>query len=317
MMECSVIKKDGSSMILPPALQWRFSYGTGLPCDSFSLRCLWERGREGELNEAALFHAAENGERVFTGVIDEFSCVCGEDGLYLELSGRGMAARLLDNEAVPMQYSRATCADIIANHVTPYGVETAGSPSLPAVENFSVSSGVSEWSVVYDFACCHGGTVPRFDRMGRLVLAEHDDNGPLELGDTAPVTGWVYREQRFGVLSHVAVRQQGTWNMRWAENTGFLSRGGCARRIVTVPCEAGPDTMRYTAEYQIRASQAEQLRLTVTLAGAHFIRPGQLVYFQRENFGKNGFYRTAGVEVSCGSGGLFTVLELGERDSMI
>lgn len=317
MIKCRVKRKGGGSTQLPDALQWKFSYGTGLPCDSFYIRCLWENGREKELSGAALFEADWDGERVFTGVIDEFACVCGEDGLYLELSGRGMAARLLDNEALPLQYQQATCADIIANHVTPYGITVAGNPALPAVSGFSVNSGVSEWSVVYDFACCRGGIVPRFDRMGRLVLDGHKDGTPLEIGDNTPVTGWSYREQRYGVLSHVAVRQRSTWNISWGENTKFLAEGGCARRVVTVPYEIGSAAMRYTADYQLKASQAEQVRLTMTLAGAFHAWPGQLVEVCRRGFGGNGLYRVARTEVSCSDEGLSTVLELGEKDSMI
>ena len=317
MITCRLIKTGGGSITLPAVLEWTFSYGTGLPCDSFYLRCLWDRGKEKELSGFALFEADWNGERVFTGVIDEYTCQCDKDGLCLEVSGRGMAARLLDNEAVSIQYQQATCADIIANHVTPYGVTVAGTPSLPAVSGFSVSSGVSEWSVLYDFACCHGGIVPRFDQMGRLVLEPHHDGTPLEIGDLAPVTEWRYREQRYGVLSHVAVRQRSTWNIRWAENSEFLATGGCARRVVTVPYEIGSTGMRYTADYQLKASQAEQARLTMTLAGAFHAWPGQLVEVRRGNFGGNGLYRVARTEVSCSGDGLSTLLELGEPDSMI
>ena len=235
MITCWVKCGDGSELTLPAATQWRFSYGTGLPCDSFYVRCLWDGGMEKKLSGAALFYAQWDGQRVFTGVIDEFGCVCGNGGLYLELSGRSMAARLLDNEAMPAQYQRATCTDIIERHVKPYGVDTVGGQALPAVSGFSVSSGVSEWSVVQDFACYHGGIVPRFDRLGRLVLSGHEDEIVLEIGTLAPVTGWEYREQRHGVLSSVAVRHRTDWGVQWVEDKEFLVQGGCARRVITVP----------------------------------------------------------------------------------
>lgn len=317
MMECWVELGDGGALTLPTAVQWRFSYGTGLPCDSFYVRCLWESGREKELAAAALFYAQWNGERVFTGVVDEFGCVCGGEGLYLELSGRGMAARLLDNEALPAEYQRVTCADIIADHVTPFGVSVVGGKGLPEVSGFSVRSGVSEWSVVEDYACYYGGIVPRFDRLGRLVLDGHADGEVVEIGPNAPVTEWEYREQRHGVLSRVAVRQRSSWDTFWVENRGFLAEGGCARRVVTVPNETKDVAMRYSGDYQLKASRRERVRLTLTMAGAFLAWPGQLVEVDRSGFGGNGRYRVVQTEVVCDDSGLSTTLTLGEPDSMI
>lgn len=317
MIECRVELGDGSVLMLPTVTQWEFCYGTGLPCDSFSLRCLWARGQERALSDAALFYAEWEGQRVFTGVVDEFGCVCGADGLYLELSGRGMAARLLDNEALPARYQRATCADIAAGHVTPYGIEVVGGDKLPAVSGFSVTGGVSEWSVVQEFAQYYGGVVPRFDRLGRLVLDGHQDDEVLTIGDGTAVTGWEYREQRHGVLSAVAVRRRTDWGIRWVRDEEFIARGGCARRVITVPNDTGDGAMRWTADYQLKASRTERVRLTVTLAGAFSAWPGQPVQLDRTGFGANGRYRVAQAEVSCDEDGLRTTLVLGEPDSLI
>ncbi len=316
MIGCWVQLGDGTELALPTVTQWKFSYGTGLPCDSFYVRCLWEGGPAEELARAAGFYAVWKGERVFTGLVDEYACICGDVGVYLELSGRSMAARLLDNEAMPAQYQRLTCADLVERHVRPYGVETAGGEVLPAVSGFTVSSGVSEWSVVQDYACYHGGVVPRFDRMGRLVLTPHRDDEIYEIGGDCPVTGWEYREQRHGVLSSVAVRRRTDWGVQWVEDKEFLAQGGCARRVITVPNETGAAAMRYSADYQLRASRSERVRLTVTLAGIFTVWPGQLVDMKRAGFGGSR-YRVAQTELECGPEGLSTTLVLARPDAMI
>ena len=318
MMECWVTLGDGNRVDLPQAVRWEFSYGTGLPCDSFFVRCLWESGQERTLSAACRFYAAWEGVRVFTGVVDEFSCVCGREGLYLEVSGRGMAALLLDNEAMPAQYQMATRADIVAGHVTPYGIETVGGWALPAVSGFTVESGVSEWCVVQEFVCYYGGVVPRFDRMGRLVLDGHED-GPEALritGETA-VTGWEYREERHGVLSRVAVRRRSSWDTQWVSDPDFIAQGGMARRVVTVPNATGSAAMRYSGDYQLRASRSGRVRLTLTAPGAFLAWPGQLVQVDLPDFGANGLYRVAQSEAACGQEGLTTTLVLGETDAMI
>ena len=62
---------DGRRIILPDVVRWKFQYGCGTPCDSFQLTCLWEPGEADVLAEAVGFTAAQDGETVFTGVVDE------------------------------------------------------------------------------------------------------------------------------------------------------------------------------------------------------------------------------------------------------
>lgn len=317
MIQCWVELGNGEKLKLPTAVSWKFCYGTDTPCDSFFLRCLWERGQERQLSAACRFFAKWEGERVFTGVVDEFAVICGRDGLYLELSGRGMAALLLDNEAMPAEYQRCTRADILADHVSPYGVETVGGAGLPAVNGFTVASGESEWSVVRRFACYYGGVVPRFDRLGRLVLDAPADGEALRVREGDTVTGWEYREERHGVLSQVAVRRRTTWGTQWVSDPDFLAEGGCARKIITVPNTTGTAAMRYTADYQLKAARRERVRMKITVAGAFLAWPGDLVSVELDGFGANGLYRAAQTEVFCGSEGLTTTLVLGETDAMI
>ena len=317
MMRCWVTLGGGGQLELPTAISWKFCYGTDTPCDSFFLRCLWERGQEKVLGAACRFCAEWEGERVFTGVVDEYAVLCGKDGLYLEMSGRGMAALLLDNEAMPAEYQRATRAVIVADHVSPYGVTAVGGSRLPAVAAFTVASGESEWSVVRRFACYYGGVVPRFDRQGRLVLDAPGDGQEIRVQDSDPVTGWEYRDERHGVLSQVAVRRRTSRGTQWVSDSAFLAQGGRARKIITVPNTTGTAAMRYTADYQLRAARRERVRMRITVAGAFLAWPGQLVSVELKGCGANGRYRAAQSEVSCGSGGLTTTLVLGEVDAMI
>ena len=317
MIRCWVTLGDGGELTLPTAVSWKFCYGTDTPCDSFFVRCLWERGEERTLSAACRFYAQWENRRVFTGVVDEYAVICGKDGLYLEVAGRGMAALLLDNEAMPAEYQRCTLADLVADHVRPYGVETAGGGGLPAVAGFTVTSGESEWSVVRRFVCYYGGVVPRFDRDGRLVLDRPGDGETLLVREGDPVTGWEYREERHGVLSQVAVRRRTTWGTQWVSDPAFQAQGGCARRVITVPNTTGTAAMRYSADYQLRAARSGRVRMRLTLAGGFLAWPGELVSVKLEDCGANGTYRAAQVEVSCGSGGLSTTLVLGETDAMI
>ena len=94
-----LISWDGGRFRLPSLLSWTLRYGSGTPCDSFELSCLWGREEDARLSEAVRFEAEEGGGVVFRGVVDEYELRWDEKGGRLFLSGRGMAALLLDNEA--------------------------------------------------------------------------------------------------------------------------------------------------------------------------------------------------------------------------
>lgn len=316
-MKCWVTTGDGRSLTLPDAVKWTFNYGTGTPCDSFSVTCLWEKGQERALEGACRFFAEQEGERVFTGVVDDYACTYDRKGWRLTVTGRGMAALLLDNEALPVEYQTATAADLVEGHVAPYGIETVGGKALRPVDSLTVSSGVSEWSVVQEFMCWHNGLVPRFDRMGRLLMDRPADDMALTVDGTSPLTALEYRQDRYGVLSQVVVRRRSAEGTQTVTDESFTAQGGRARRVVSVPNTTGTAAMRYTGDYQLKASRSGRVRCSLTVAGGFLVQPGQLVQVSWPGFGGNGTYRAAQVQVICDENGVYTRMELGETDAMI
>ena len=85
-----VITAQGVTTILPAPVSWCFQYTSGVPCDSFRLRCIWDGDNQVRPEEWALFQALEGGEVQFTGVVDECETVLGPEGAFFEVSGRGM-----------------------------------------------------------------------------------------------------------------------------------------------------------------------------------------------------------------------------------
>ena len=288
-----------------------------MPCDSFWLRCPWQAGNESSPADWVTFTAEHEGERVFTGVVDECEAALTRDGFTLEVSGRGMAALLLDNEALGQDYGVATQADILRDHVTPYGIETAPGAALPAVSRFSVATGSSEWSVVYDFARYYGGVAPRFDRLGRLVLTGWNDGQERVLGDGAPVTGMVCRDRRYGVLSQVLVRDRYSGAVEPVENDAFRAAGGRARRVLTMPGRSTYKAMRYSGQFQLDRSAAGLEELEVTVAQPFCAWPGELVRVERGGWDRGGLYRASQVTVELGENGCESRMLLARPDFVV
>ena len=254
---------------------------------------------------------------MFTGVVDECQVSLDQSGRVLEVSGRGMAALLLDNEALGQDYGTATQADILRDHVTPYGIRTAPGADLPPVSQFSVATGSSEWSVVYEFARYHGGVAPRFDRQGRLVLTGWTDAEERLVGDGAPVTRLCCRDKRYGVLYQVLVRDRCSGAVQKVENKTFLADGGKARRVLTMPGRSNYKAMRYSGQFQLDRSAAELERLEVTVARPFCAWPGDLVRLQRSGWDWSGLYRAAGTVTGMDSRGYWTRMELTRPDFVV
>ena len=308
---------DGRRITLPDVVRWKFQYGCGTPCDSFQLTCLWEPDSGNDLTEAVSFTAEENGERLFTGVVDECERGWDSSGGTLTVAGRGMAARLLDNEALGQDYGTATLEDILRDHVAPYGIELAGEASLPAVSPFSVPTGSSEWAVLYEFAQYCGGVCPRFDRAGRLVLEGWTEVENLAISDATPVTSLTVRDRRYGVLSQILVRDRVRQTVEQVEATDFLRMGGRCRRVMTMPGRSSYQAMRYSGQFQLDRSAAELVRMEAVVPVLFYGKPGDLVRIQRSDWDRNGSWRVVEASVQADEAGGRTRLELAVPDVVI
>jgi len=305
----------GAVWELPSALRWEMEYGVGTPCDSFFFRCPWKIGLEQQKNWVG-FTAEHGGERVFTGRIDECEMVVDGNGCVLELSGRGMAALLLDNEALGQDYQLATLEDILRDHVTPYGIEAGEVPALSRVPRFRVDTGSSEWTVLETFLRACGGGTPRFDRQGRLILTPWEDSSTLAIDDRTPLTRLCCRDRRYGVLSEILVRDRYSGGVEPVRNEPFCALGGSARRVLTMEGRANHGEMRSTGQEQLRRSGRELEELELTVPSPFFAMPGQLVRVERGGFGRNGLYRAAKSTVGADENGYWTRLTLRPPEAM-
>lgn len=316
-MEWTLECWDGGTLGLPEPVEWTLEYTAGAPCDSFSLSCPWEPGAWSGAERAVRLTVREDGEVRFRGVVDEVEHRADGNGGLVNLSGRGMAALLLDNEAMPADYLTATAEDILRDHVRPYGIEVADAGALPAVSGFTVGSGESEWQVLYQFARYYGGVTPRFDREGRLVLAPFGDREERIVDGSVAVTGLCWRVKRYGVLSEIWVRDKTRLAVERVENAGFQGRGGICRRVMTMPGRSNYLAMRYSGEFQLRRSESGYLRLELTVPKLFFAWPGDLVRLDREGWGCNGLWRVLEARVAADGTGGRTLLRLGEPGAVI
>ena len=294
---------------LPPLLSWRVTHTGTVPCDSFSVTFVYQKEMAQALKTAAGFVAEEEGTVMLRAVVDEYTVDLDGNGLTATVSGRGYAARLLDNESRPVTYQQATLAEILQNHAEPYGITCGEIAEVRAASAYTVAAGSSQWKAVESFCRACGGFVPRFSREGELLASPEQAGRTLSIGEGDPVLACTLREDHYGVLTEALVIDK-TQNQEFSvKNQEMIDKGGQCRRVLYTPGQSTWAAMRYTGEYQIQRSGEDAWTAEVTLPGSFLAFPGDRVSLSLERMGLSGTFRVAEAEnrFDGGNGALVTL----------
>ena len=298
-----IITSDHRVYDLPALLAWNVTYTGGVPCDSFTVTCLYDRAMAEPLHLAAGFLAMREGEVMLRGIVDEYAVELTEAGASVTVSGRGYAARLLDNESRPVTYQGATLAEIVRCHVTPYGISAAEIAPVSASSVYTVASGTSQWKALEELLPDLRGVLSPLP-AGRKAAGGTGDGqtgSGSSSSDDSPVLSCALREDHYGVLTEVLVIDK-TRNVSYSvQNPDMIARGGQCRRVVYTPGQSTWAAMRYTGEYQIRRSREEERTAEVKLPGTFLAFPGDTVRLELETVGLTGEYRVAEAENEASS----------------
>lgn len=309
-----IITCDHRTFDLPPLTQWQVTYTGSVPCDSYSVTFPYRADMAEILHRAAGFLAMDGETILLRAIVDEYTVDLSGSGLTATITGRGYAARLLDNETRPVTYQAATLAEIVRCHVTPYGISAAEIADVSADSVFTAAAGTSQWKVLEDFCRTYGGFAPRFRQDGKLLAVPEQNSGRrLVIGGDSPVLSCSVREDHYGVLTEVLVIDK-TRNASYSvRNQDMADRGGQCRRVVYTPGQSTWAAMRYTGEYQITRSREEEWSAEICLPGAFQAFPGDMVRLELSRLGLAGEYRVAEAENRTSADGETMTLTLKER----
>lgn len=288
-----VVHHDGSRFALPPLSGWELRWTEGTPCDSFTVSFPGGTEDAARLRSATRFQAVEQNEVCFTGVVDEYEIALGPAGRVTTVSGRGMGALLLDNEAGTTEFDVVQLEDIMAAYVTPLGIQLGEHVVLPALRGFGVDSGDSCYAAVYGFARWAAEIMPRFDRLGRLVLLPPGGGKQWTLDESSPVLEAVFTDRRYGVISQVVENDRSTGRQRIVSDEGFLAEGGSCRRVMSVYSKTAYRATARRAEQVLALSGSDRRILEVTLPGLLEAMPGDTVSAALPQLGVTGRFVVA------------------------
>ena len=286
---------------LAPLLSWTVTLTGTVPCDSYQVTVPYTPEMAAVLPMAAGFIGFENGKMAVRGIVDDFTVEMDAAGVTATITGRGFAARLLDNESRPVTYQDATLEEIIRRHVLPYGVTAQEIADIRAGSVYTVPAGISQWKVLEDFCRTYGGFTPRFLVSGALAAAPErpETCRRVSIGDGDAVLACSWREDHYGVLTEALVIDKKR-NVSYAvQNPEMIAKGGQCRRVVYTPGQSTWAAMRYTGRYQIERSREEEKVVTVTLPGNFLAGPGDRVELKLSRLGLEGQFRVAEAESKC------------------
>lgn len=297
-MRGRIFTSDHKIYDLPPLLHGTVIHTGTVPCDSYSVTFLYQPEMAPILALAASFlGTGDNGGLVARGIVDDYAVEMDSGGITATITGRGAAARLLDNESRPVTYEDVTLAEIIRCHVTPYGVAAREVAEIRSGSVYTVAAGVSQWKALEGFCQTYGGFSPRFSVSGALLAAPERDSGKrLVITDRSPVLACSWREDHYGVLTEALVIDK-TRNASYSvTNPDMLQKGGQCRRVIYTPGQSTWDAMRYTGQYQIDRSRENESTVALTLPGNFLAFPGDRVSLTLERLGISGTFRVSEAE---------------------
>ena len=290
-------------------LSFDICHGLGEPCDYFEVSFVYTSDMLKLLSKVNRFRAEQDGETVFNGVVDEYTISIDETGAKVAVSGRSLAALLLDNEAEAVTYGTVTLNTVLGNHVSPYGIGPAKKKSMPPLYVFTVASGDSQWSVLKRYCRFSAGIEPRFSKDGTLILND-------QAGKTRDLTRYgagiktKYVDTRYGNISEVLVKNRVTGANYTVQNSEFKKRGGCARRVINVPRTSTYDSMRYTGQYQIAEAAKDKRYVQIAVPALFAAFPADKVKIDNSALGLGGTYKVCESHCFADENGYGTELKL-------
>lgn len=223
------------------------------------------------------------------GVVDAYEVSLSQQGLSADIEGRGMAALLLDNESEALSYARAPLAEILENHVSPYGIAVEKQRDISG-GRYSVASGASQWKALQGFTRRFGGFDPYFTKEGVLVTGPLWGSGKtFHIDGTTPLLSLHKREQRYGVISEVLIQDKTQRISHPVRNRTFIQTGGQRRHVLYMPRSTYEDR-RFTGEYQISQSALDQVEIELELPFSFAAMPGDRVELMLSKLNLSGLY---------------------------
>lgn len=263
---------------------------------------------DAQLRRDACGLLAKDGDRtVFWGDIDSIISETDSGGASMKLYARSVAARLLDNEAEPLDYRNPSAALIYRRHAQPFGLRCADPDRSYLPERMQIQKGMSHWQVLDCFCRAKYRCAPHVSADGTLYLKGLPRVGTAVFdnsGSGIPYHSLSESLNRYRLLSDVRVKTGATGGYGSAVvNPNPACRRLTRRRYVDV--SSGSRSMD-TVQQMLDSGNHAGYVLSLTCGGCQLHLTGSSAVVRDNLLGETNGLIVSGVKYKADSSGAFS-----------
>lgn len=282
-MKAELLRRNGT-LDLPELLTWRLIHTDGSSADSFELSFPTDPDLFSALRSTRELRCMENGEVRFRGVVDEVESLW-ENAFVTTLCGRGLAAKLMDNQVEGAEFYTLDLDTVLRRYVRPYGISAISTKGGPwRGQLLSVGAGNTGWQVLQGFCLHAGAPQPRFLTDGTLYIGSGMGQHTVQ---DAEILSVARRLCRYGVISSQKVIDLSHIATRTAENPALSALDIASHRVTA---RSGPFTRitERSARQRLEASAKKLDTVEAVLPGYHPAQPCDRVFLKLPALGLDG-----------------------------
>lgn len=273
---------------LPQLLTYRTTHTDGDSADSFEITFPGQPGLVQSLHSCPEIRLKDGQSIWFRGVIDEVETAWGTSCI-TTVCGRGLAAKLMDNQAGGAEFYQADLRTVLDRYVRPFGITDIYAPGSYRARLWSVGTGVSCFRILQGFCRLSGAPQPRFSREGTLMIAPGRTGYTIHSGQLLSAK---LRLCRYGVISRQLVTDLSSGAVRTAD-LACASRYGISSRHAAT--RSGPLThvTEKNARQRLEDSTKELYTLELVLPHVQELQCCDSVKVNLPDIGATGNYIVA------------------------
>jgi len=239
------------------------------------------------------------GEIVFEGNVDEQRTNCNAQGIRIKISARSQS-QLIDNEALPITYSRPSLDDIYKNHLKPFGIKGVLGSGI-CQGDFAVSKGTCHWAVVEEFCSCVLNVTPKITKDGYLDARKStQDEEPIVFSNSFGANCRFFSAQvkykRYGVVGQMHYKSDTAQGYEGLQ----INEGAKKRKITTQRYLNLSGSQKWERQYRLQRELKKALQgsdeIELTVPFDCFLQVGALASFFDERLGNFTKYRIFQIE---------------------
>ena len=316
-MQITVTDKNNNKMHQVKGLEgYEIDNSMDIPAGKFSLILSNAAGALAKIfRPNFIVQISEEDTIILKGSIDVVSVITGETGSFVQLSGRSMAAVLLDNDAAPQTYQSLNLEGFIKKIAEPYGFTSFEVDSTAGIAKIVVDDGMSEWDMINREAYSELGMIPWVAADGTIVCKKTDLNADADYrfgNDVENATHW----EELKIRDHLTDVKSELWGKNYqmndfvVEKDADLIAAGFKRRSIIKYSTETREQIGKKLKHELKERKKGCYEISLTVRGSKSFLPGKIAYLHDTINGIDGKFLVAGVTQTKDVNGTKTSIRL-------